>query len=489
MQIDKKRQARQRQAIKRWRFADEYGSPAKGFGTLWHPTGMGKTFTALNECVTLYLNKKSIRTVLVLVHREKLLKQWESEIKNFIQEHHHSQIIVQTVQYYIKNKIVPSCDLLIVDEVHKFYGDEFFTYVDGTNIKRKHLLCLTASYLDPQGRHVQLDKIAPVIDHVTEQEAISNGWISKYIEYNLKIELTNEERKRYNELCEFIDANLCMFPEDKSFAAAQKCIAGGMKDGTFYTGKQFATAWALHNGFNPDLDTEEQKEINAMWNPGVIIGYAKKVMKGVRERKRFLYTCDSKINTVINLINALEGYKIMSFSESTEFADKIYNILNSQKEHSCVVYHSQLESRPLKDEKGNWVRYGPKAKRANEKKLFGLTTLKRVYTEAFINNKVKVLSTAKTLDEGFDCKDIEVGIISSRTSNFNQQIQRKGRNIRIIPEKPDAVMLIINTYIEGTRDYDILRYAQRKSTNKIYWVSEIEQITFNPRKHESFDDI
>jgi len=496
MQIDLKKQKRQREGIKRWRFADEHGSHAKGFGTLWWVTGMGKTFAALNECTKPFLTKHPAKTVLVLVHREKLEKQWIHRVTKFLEACYFSQITVRTVQYYIKNKIVPSCDLLIVDEVHKFYEDVFFSYVNGTNIKRKFLLCLTATYLDPQGRHLKLEKIAPVVDHIPEPEALENGWISKYVEYNLKVELTNDERIRYKELCEFLDKNLSKFPKQNGFGAAQKCIQGGIssKDGKPYTGFHFAKAWATHNGYKwvqKGMEytlTPEQQEVNAKWNPFVIIGYAKNVMNGIRARKDFLYTCKSKVDTVVNVINKFEEYKIMSFSESTEFADTIFKILNKQKEESCVVYHSQLSSRRLKDEHGNWYLY-KSGKKKGQEKIFGITTLKRIYTQAFVNNDVRVLSTARALDEGFDCEDIRIGVISSRSMNFNQQTQRKGRPLRVIPEKPNAIMLIINVYIEMSRDYDVLMHAQKKSTNKIHWVDNIDDIVFEPKAHESFDDI
>jgi len=487
MQVDVKKEDRQRIGINHWRYGSKYGA-ANGIGTLWWITAMGKTYSTLNFAVTPYLDKNIHETVIILVHRDELRKQWKDRVEQFVDARHHGQITIQTVQYYLDNKIVPTCGLLVVDEVHKFYGDDWFQYVDGTKILRKYLLCLTATFLDPQGRHEKLQAFAPPVDIITEQDATANGWISKYVEYNLCVELTDKEIKRYNELCEFTDTNLSMFGKH-GYDAAKKCISGD----SHFTAFQFAKMWAIQNGwvdpYSKTTLTDKQLEINSMWNPNVVMGYAKNALKGVNAKNQFLATCDSKFNAVLAVIRKFEGYKIMSFSESITFADKVFNTLNKEKEDSCVVYHSKISKQPLKDKNGNWMTYGKTSAKAGQRKLFGLKTLKKVFTEKFINSLVKVLSTAKALDEGFDCEDIEVGIISSRTRNFNQQTQRTGRVKRVIPSRPNSTMLIVNVFVKGTSDYDTLREAQSKSSNKIHWIDSVDKIEFNPRNEESFDDI
>ena len=483
MKIDYKKLKRQKEGIKKWRWSKDYGSDTNGFGTIWWITGMGKTFATIHETLNPFLDKKPTETVIVLVHRDELRKQWLDRVGKFLKKEHLTQITVQTVQYYIKNGTVPTCSLLVVDEVHKFYGQEFFTYVNGTNIKRKFLLCLTATYKDPENRQNQLENIGcSVIDHITEEEAIDNNWISNYIEYNLGIDMTNEEVIRYKEISEFTNNNLSKFGRH-GFHGAKKCLSGDEK----YDGFKYCIMWANENGYRkPKHDeelSEQQQKINAVWNPSIIMGYAKNTFKGIRERVKFTNECTTKLDTVMNIIEKFNGSKIMSFSESTIFADRIERRLNKFNPDTCVVYHSQLASRPLKDENGDEIVYGKSAKKAGEVKLFGIKTLKKVYIEKFLTNKAKVLSTARALDEGFDCDDIEIAIISSRSRNFNQQTQRKGRSVRVIPEHPKTVILVINVFLKGTRDQESLIAAQRKSSNTVYWIDSIDEIKFNPNKN------
>jgi superfamily II DNA or RNA helicase len=483
MKIDYKKLARQQKGISKWRNSKEQGSFYNGFGTIWWITGMGKTFAAIHETINPFLDKKPTETVIVLVHREELKKQWTDRVNKFLKKEHKTQITVQTVQYYIKNGIVPTCSLLIVDEVHKFYGQEFFTYINGTNIKRKFLLCLTATYKDPENRQNQLENIGcSVIDHITEEEAIENGWISNYIEYNLGINMTNDEVIRYKEISEFTNKNLSKFGRH-GFHGAKKCLSGDDD----YDAFKYCIMWAKANGYKPEQNgkelSEKQLAINSVWSPNLVMGYAKNVFKGIREKVKFTNECYSKLEAVMNIIKRFNNSKIMSFSESTIFADRIERRLNKTNPDSCVVYHSQLSSRPLKDENGDEIVYGKSAKKAGQVKLFGIKTLKKVYIEKFLNNEVKILSTARALDEGFDCNDIEIAIISSRSRNFNQQKQRKGRSVRVIPERPKTIILVINVFLKGTRDQESLIAAQRKASNKVYWIDSIDEIQFNPNKN------
>jgi len=53
----------------------------------------------------------------------------------------------------------------------------------------------------------------------------------------------------------------------------------------------------------------------------------------------------------------------------------------------------------------------------------------------FINNSIDVLLTCRSLDEGFDLPDIEVGIVASMTKSPRQRIQRLGRILRKVDGK------------------------------------------------------
>ena len=85
---------------------------------------------------------------------------------------------------------------------------------------------------------------------------------------------------------------------------------------------------------------------------------------------------------------------------------------------------------------------------------------------------IKVISTARALDEGFDIQDVTLAIICSGTSTSRQDLQRTGRAIRWAPGKTG---LIVNLYIRDSQDEKWLKARQKKTVNTIS-VSSIDDI-------------
>ena len=85
-------------------------------------------------------------------------------------------------------------------------------------IEYKYILGLTATYerLDNLQKEV-MDKYCPVIDRVSTEEALTNGWISPFKEYQVLIEVDdietyNKYNREFQEHYEFFnyDFNLAM---------------------------------------------------------------------------------------------------------------------------------------------------------------------------------------------------------------------------------------------------------------------------------------
>jgi len=87
-------------------------------------------------------------------------------------------------------------------------------------------------------------------------------------------------------------------------------------------------------------------------------------------------------------------------------------------------------------------------------------------------DKIRVINTAKSLDEGFDISGIELAIICSGTSSERQDLQRTGRAIRYSDGK---LGMIINLYIKNTQDEKWLKARQKKNENIVY-VKNIDEI-------------
>ena len=83
------------------------------------------------------------------------------------------------------------CDLLIIDEAHKINSEVLSNIL--TNTKYKLILGLTATFERLDGRHEILAKYAPVCDTITMEDALLNGWVSKYKDYVVIIDVNDIE--------------------------------------------------------------------------------------------------------------------------------------------------------------------------------------------------------------------------------------------------------------------------------------------------------
>lgn len=483
IQIQQKRFDRQLKGIENWKKAKDLGlSHSNGWGTLHWETGTGKTFAACTIANKM-LEKNNAYSFIVVVPGEELEKQWKNEIKSFVKEEHHNNFRVLTV-----HKIIQSCangkrflcNLLIADELHEYYTEDRLNLFNSTYVVTNWCLGLTATYEDNENRHKNIQKILPVVDRIDTEEALREGYVSKYIEYNVAVPFTDEEKSNYVVLSTIIAKNLGKFGKNKPLELASKVLSGDSKTGK--TGKEIAYAYAYYNGWRKDLNINKPEElsIHEQWSPFKIIGYAKTVMDNVRERKDLIYKAINKIHYAKEVVLKFDTLKTICFSQSTQFADYLATVINqhynSNKEQIdnkvCVVYHSKLNTIIYLDEKGK------------EKKK-GKTVLKREAIQAIKSGKARVISTASSLDRGFDVKDISLAITTSGTQNPTQYSQRRGRAIRV--EENKDIVLIVNLYLQGTIEESWLRKRQAKSNNVIYWVNKVQDINYTPKKNDTFN--
>lgn len=98
--------------------------------------------------------------------------------------------------------------------------------------------------------------------------------------------------------------------------------------------------------------------------------------------------------------------------------------------------------------------------------------------------KVRIISTARALDEGFDIEGIELGLIASGSATERQQIQRLGRSIRFVEGK---IALIINLYLKGTQDEQWAKKRQANTPN-VHWITSIDEISYEtPEGKHNFE--
>lgn len=458
MKIDERKLARQLGIIQDWVIAG-------AVGTVEAATGFGKSYLAILAIKKMFV-KDTNRTAIVVVPTIPLKAQWEEELtKHGI----HKNVRVYVINTIALQGLTLETDMLVLDEIHRYASDEFMKLFD--LIKYQWILGLTATLNRLDGRHEFLEKKAPIIATVTQEEAKLSGYISQFKEYNLGIELNVKDRATLDHLNQEFHRYFAQFGHD--FKLAMSC-----------TTKVGAEAYAQANGL-------EAKRV-AMW--------ANRFNYYMRQRKEFLYKATCKKEVAIQILEKF-SLKTVTFSESTDFADALTQHLGQ----SAVCYHSKLATQVLEqgrviaiaekvDKKmlfkllsdGNYYTYQELKKKHPKCKKRGSKELKRIAIEDFCNglNAVTIINTAKALDQGFNVEDIELAIITSSTTNPTQHIQRVGRAVRkfIYADGTIKIPIVVNIYIANSQDEKWLKSRQLDpKTGKplnpdVIWINSIDKI-------------
>ena len=160
-------------------------------GTFEFATGFGKTWTAI-KCIKSIIDRYRDFRVLVVVPTDNLKIQWIQHLDN---NQLTFNVDVQIVNTVIKKNW--QADILIIDEAHR-YASETFQEIF-RKVKYRYILGLTATFERLDGKHEILQKYCPVIDRVTTEEALVNGWLSEFKEYQVLIDVDDiDEYKEYN---------------------------------------------------------------------------------------------------------------------------------------------------------------------------------------------------------------------------------------------------------------------------------------------------
>lgn len=384
------RDIRQEQCIKAW-------LKAKAHGSIIQPTGAGKTVTAL-KALRLFINKYPQIRFLVIVPTDNLKVQWEEQIDNWGFSFNGEVVIVNTA---IKNQY--TTDILVIDECHRVNSSTFRNIFN--TIQYKYVLGLTATFerLDDLHKEV-MEKYCPVVDTVTLQEALINGWISQYTEYQVLIDVDDIETYReYNK--EFVKS-FEFFQFD--WNTVMKCIG---KNGFIERAK-------LRDQMCPKGTEDQRKQVFKN-----ITYHATNFMRALQKRKAFINNHPKKIELAQKIINSLPFNKIITFSNNIKMAEAI---------GIGEVYTG-------KDNK--------KKARAN--------------LEEFNKQTNGCLNSVKKLVEGANIDGVNVAIMLGIDSSETRATQARGRAIRF---KEGKHALIFNLIINNTVETDWFTKSHQKSS-------------------------
>lgn len=335
------------------------------------------------------LNKYPNLKFIVVVPTTVLKDQWTEILDKLGYGLNCDVIVINTA---IRNNY--KCDVLIIDECQRVSSSTFRAVFD--TIQYKYIMCLTATLERLDGQEKIVKEHCPVVDKVTLLEAEINGWVSPYKEYQVIIDVPDIDQ--YKEMNKKFIYYFGYFNFD--FNLAMKCFGKG----GFLFRRKLAEKLVLvkNTELRKKLVNEKMKEITAN---------AMAFMKTIQERKKFINNHPKKIEIARKIINARKNKKIITFSNNIKMAEKI----------------------------GIGKVYSGRDTKKHGKQIM----------EDFKENKFKVLSTIRKVDEGADILGLSVAIILGLDSSSIKSIQRRGRCIRFEKGKQAEIFnIIINQTVE-----------------------------------------
>lgn len=370
------RDERQDECVKKW-------LQNKGKATIVAATGVGKTIIAM-KCMKKVLSKYPTMRILVVVPTELLKHQWDSELDawglGFNTE-------VQVMMGASKRNY--QCDMLVIDEAHRINSEVIANIFKV--VQYKLILGLTATFERLDGRHVILAKYAPVCDTISMEEALLNGWVSKYRDFVVLVEV--DDINIYNSYNKEFVNHFEFFQYD--YSKAMSMI------GTNGIQNRLAYRDELCKG-------NESKKKDAF---KVITYHATGFIKSIQARKKFVQEHPEKLRIAKEIIKHRPNSKIITFSANVKVAESFSE---------------------------GYVYTGKQGKKKN-----------RLTLEEFSKLPSGCLHSVKLAEEGMNLPDLSVGIMLGVNSSKTKAVQTLGRVVRLSKDKTaEFFTIVINNTIE-----------------------------------------
>lgn len=371
-------------------------------GTLCWATGVGKTRGGVLAMKRFQAGNPT-QKIIVVVPSDPIKDQWIEELAMY-------KVKADVITMFVASKYTFECCLLVIDEIHKCAAPTLIKLFE--NIKFKAILGLTATFERTDGRDKILAQYAPVVDTITIQEAVQNGWLSKYKEYKVLLEPINLEL--YDKINQEFQEHFAYFNHD--FALAMRC----------------ATDWKAR------LEEAKRRAGNTDWhdiNKQLII-HAAGFSRTLQARKKFIQENQKK----------LEIAKL---------------ILEKRSDKKCITFSSTIaQAEQLAKMSGIGKVYG--GEKATGKKG-------RITLDEFKSLDKGVVHSIYKLNEGFNDPTIQVGVILGFNSSATASKQRIGRVIRA--NNLDEEKEIFTLVLKGTQDE---KWAQNSLSGRDFIVIDEE---------------
>jgi superfamily II DNA or RNA helicase len=435
--------------------------PFRGKGVITAFTGFGKTILALKTILRYrvkFLEDKITLIVSTFALKEDWIKHFES-----INLLHYEVIVINSYVLHGQVEVTNKCGLLIVDEVHNVLGQnaEYFNKTI-SKTEYKFFLGLTATL--PDNNRIELEKLGlTVAFSITIQEGKALDIVPDYIICNLGLELTEQEKNQYTNARLIFENVFTLFTGLTTKNAFEAAMMVAQGKGAKYkqqseAAKNKAEKTIAISCQGKEMVVTRDKLLNllaAMYAVSVpmIENQSGIMLKAMQQMSKTLQESSAKMRVIDEIVRSTDRQTII-FVKSINVANDIH----SRHKANMVIYHSKLKA-----------------------------TSKANNLEAYKRGLIQKLVCIEALDEGQDTKDTSLLVNGDYTGKELAFIQRLGRGIRLVKDKPIPIMINLfhrpftreDNGIEFTivpSDYKKLQNIQSSFKN-ILNIRNVEQLT------------
>lgn len=279
-------------------------------GTCLFPTGFGKTFTAF-KAINRFLAKNPNRTILVVVPTDYLKEQWLMQV---VDRKLFKHVDVKVINSVVKHDW--NVDMLVLDEIHVMAADTFYQVFQ--KVKYKIILGLTGTIDRLDGKQTLLTDKCPIVDTVSMEESIKNGWLSPYTEYKVLIEPDDIEvyQQHHRDFMKYF----AKFNFD--FNLAMECV-GGRKRGNVVVMKAFQVQYEYAKSLCtlPTNHPNYRNTVSEIFAEIKACAYAWN--KALKDRKEYVMNHSKKVEIARQILQARSDKKCITFSATKKAAEEI----------------------------------------------------------------------------------------------------------------------------------------------------------------------
>jgi len=314
-----------------------------------------------------------------------------------------------------------------------------------------------------------------------------------YKEYNLVLQLTTEDKNRYeyytSKISSIISAfkdSFKLFPVDNAFLFENDFdVIRACKYGVLFSQKNSSihipsenirTHLATSKGWNPNVIPIDEFNLKryTFWSPNHLLEIAEDFNYIVSSRNSIISDSYLKINAILDITNrftvpTLCFNKTSIMVEAINIASEYFEIWYPSITSSPIIeYSDDLIPNYILDKKG-------------EPKKFGKTSLKKIAINKILTNKSYLLATLSHIDNELLLPNIEQIIITNGDLTVVSELKKIIGN-DVLPNLKRIITLVFDNFTnsEGElincKDITSLEKLQKVNSANYIWINSIDEI-------------